>query len=80
MDKSLEIIIKSKAMELGIDVDVAKVIVDDLFSQVRENMKNSDINNPDSYKNMRIIGLGLLYSKEDKRKRMLQKFNKQHNK
>lgn len=78
MDNTLAIIIKSKALELGIDPEVAKAIMDNWFKYTRELMKSADPDDPESYKNIRWIKFGIIYSTESKRKRTKQNFNKEN--
>jgi hypothetical protein len=75
MDKTIETIAKSKALELAIHPDVAKAIIDNWFKYTREIMKSADPDDPDSYKNIRWINFGIIYSDKHKREGIKKKFN-----
>lgn len=75
MDSEVRTVVKSVCLELGIKEDTGKAIVDTLFKQLRENMKSADLDDPDSYKNFRIINFGIFYSDPYKRASTIKHLN-----
>lgn len=69
MDKELEKINKSICLQKGIDERVGKAIINALFQQFKEVASETDIHNPETIKNFRIINFGLFYSTADRIKR-----------
>lgn len=76
MDKEVEKSINSVCLKLGIKYKVGHTIIDNLFKQLRENLKDVDLDDPESFKNFRILGFGLYYSTQDKRDRFNNRYIK----
>lgn len=68
MDKYHQII-KSVSLQTGIHPKVGTVIMDNFFRYISDVLSETDLEDEDSFKNIRIPKLGIIYSTKDKRKR-----------
>lgn len=66
MDKELEKINKSVCLQKGMNERVGKAIINSLFKQYKEVAGETDIHDPSTIKNFRIINFGLFYSTADR--------------
>ena len=69
MDKYSKLI-KSASLQTGIDPKVGKVIMDNFFRYLKEVLKRGELEDPDSFDNIRIMKLGTFYSSQERRKRI----------
>jgi len=77
LDKNIRKLSKSVCLTQNINPKVGEAILSALFKQLKERCESSELGDPSSFKNFRIINLGLFYSTPEQRKGIL---NRPHGK
>jgi len=73
MNKEISKLVRSTCLTQGLDSKVGEAIINSLFKQFKEVAESADNNDNESFKNFRIINLGIFYSDKTQRERLIKR-------
>lgn len=73
MNKEISKLVRSTSLVKGINPKVGEAIINSLFKQFKEVAESADNNDDESFRNFRIINLGIFYSEKGQRERLIKR-------